>query len=106
MTYGYELSKQTEKRDFGELFFPVSERVQMNFIFSDNMRMLCLSCNIKKGQKGTPKTRYQPVATARIYIHLIFSDNFLFILQCQKPQTTAKLYKKSKNKHRYRWCPL
>jgi hypothetical protein len=27
---------------------PVSQRVQMNFIFNDNVRMLCLSCNVKK----------------------------------------------------------
>jgi hypothetical protein len=27
---------------------PVSQRVQMNFIFNDNVRILCLSCNVKK----------------------------------------------------------
>ena len=32
----------------GELFRPVSQRVQMNFIFNDNVRILCLSCNVKK----------------------------------------------------------
>jgi hypothetical protein len=32
----------------GELFMPVSQRVQMNFIFNDNVRILCLSCNVKK----------------------------------------------------------
>jgi hypothetical protein len=26
---------------------PVSQRVQMNFIFNDNVRILCLSCNVK-----------------------------------------------------------
>ena len=26
----------------------VSQRVQMNFIFNDNVRILCLSCNVKK----------------------------------------------------------
>ena len=31
-----------------ELFRPVSQRVQMNFIFNDNVRILCLSCNVKK----------------------------------------------------------
>jgi hypothetical protein len=30
---------------------PVSQRVQMNFIFTDNVRILCLSCNVKKSQK-------------------------------------------------------
>ena len=27
---------------------PVSQRVHMNFIFNDNVRILCLSCNVKK----------------------------------------------------------
>ena len=27
---------------------PVSQRVQMNYIFNDNVRILCLSCNVKK----------------------------------------------------------
>jgi hypothetical protein len=27
---------------------PVSQRVQMNFIFNDNVRILCLSYNVKK----------------------------------------------------------
>ena len=31
-----------------EVFRPVSQRVQMNFIFNDNVRILCLSCNVKK----------------------------------------------------------
>ena len=46
--YLYELQKQAEQRAFGELFIPVSQRVQMNFIFTDNVRILCLSCNVKK----------------------------------------------------------
>ena len=28
----------------------VSQRVQINFIFSDNIRILCLSCNIKRSK--------------------------------------------------------
>jgi len=38
-------------RGFGELFCPVSQRVQMNLMFPDNVHILYLSCNIKK-----PKT--------------------------------------------------
>jgi hypothetical protein len=30
---------------------PVSQRVQMNFIFTDNVRISCLSCNVKKSEK-------------------------------------------------------
>jgi hypothetical protein len=28
-------------------FWPVSQRVQINFIFTDNERILSLSCNVK-----------------------------------------------------------
>jgi hypothetical protein len=37
-----------KNRQNSELFRPVSQRVQMNFIFNDNIRILCLSCNVKK----------------------------------------------------------
>ena len=30
---------------------PVSQRVQMNFIFNDNVRILCFSCNVKNVAK-------------------------------------------------------
>ena len=46
--YLYELQKLAEQRAFGELFRPVSQRVQLNFIFNNNVRLLCLSCNVKK----------------------------------------------------------
>jgi len=36
------------KQIFGELFWNVLQRVQMHLIFSCNVRILCLSCNIKK----------------------------------------------------------
>ena len=39
--YLNELYKQVEKQTFGDLFCPVSQRVQMNFIFSDNVSILC-----------------------------------------------------------------
>jgi len=31
-------------------FLPVSQRVQINFIFNDNVRILSLTCNIKKSK--------------------------------------------------------
>ena len=46
--YLYELQKQAEQRAFGELFRPVSQRVQINLIFNDNVGILYLSCNVKK----------------------------------------------------------
>jgi hypothetical protein len=33
-----------------ELFYPVSQQVQINFIFNDNERTLCLSFNIKRSK--------------------------------------------------------
>ena len=33
---------------FGESFCPVSQKVEMNYIFSDNGRTLCSSCNVNK----------------------------------------------------------
>jgi hypothetical protein len=37
-----------QRRAQTKLFRPVSQRVQINFIFNDNVRILCLSCNVKK----------------------------------------------------------
>ena len=52
-------------RQNSELFRPVSQRLQMNFIFNDNVRILCLSCNVKKigklvrfGQKGQKQASF------------------------------------------------
>jgi hypothetical protein len=38
-------------RQNSKLFRPVSQQVQMNFIFKDNVPILCLSCNVKKVRK-------------------------------------------------------
>ena len=46
--YLYQLQKQVEKRIIDELFCPVQQRVQIIFIFTENLRILCLSCNFKK----------------------------------------------------------
>jgi hypothetical protein len=50
MIYLYELYKSVQTRVFGELFYPVSQREQINFIFNDNERTLCLSFNIKRSK--------------------------------------------------------
>ena len=36
-----------------KLFYPVLQRVQINLIFNDNVRIMCLSCNIKKSKTST-----------------------------------------------------
>jgi hypothetical protein len=38
------------KNTFGALFCPVSQQVKMDFIYSDNVRKLCLSCNVKNSK--------------------------------------------------------
>ena len=42
------LEKQIENRAFGEFFWPVSHRVQLTVMLTDNLRIWCLSCNTKK----------------------------------------------------------
>ena len=42
-TYLYELDKQAEMRALCKIFVPVLQRVQMNFIISDIVRIVCLS---------------------------------------------------------------
>ena len=37
-----------KRRTFGGIFWHVSQRVQINVIFTDSVRIMCLSCNIKK----------------------------------------------------------
>ena len=64
-TYLYELDKQAEMRAFCKIFVPVLQRVQMNFIISDNVRIVCLSfiilqCHQRKlSKKRRSKFRYK-----------------------------------------------
>ena len=103
--YLYELQKQAEQRAFGELFRPVSQRVQMNFIFNDNVRILCLSCNVKnvgklvrskqKGQKQASFLAFHKCCQGCLlrgsrYIR----TSFLLVcaLRCAQLQGTRKVY--------------
>jgi hypothetical protein len=61
---------------------PVSQRVQMNFIFKDNVRIWCLSCNVKKvgklvrfRQKGQKQTQYAQFATIKSSIDAVKFSN-------------------------------
>ena len=40
-----------EKQALGKMFWPVSQRVQINFIFTDDVRIICFYCNIKKSRR-------------------------------------------------------
>ena len=51
---------------FCDLFYPISRRVQMHFILSDNVRTLCSSYNVKE-----PKNRCS-VETSVVLI--VFDD--------------------------------
>ena len=46
-SYFSKLAKQVAKRTFGELVRSVSQRVQLKFISTDSVRLLCLFCNVK-----------------------------------------------------------
>ena len=41
-------SFRNSEKASGDLFWRVSQRVPINFIISDNILTLCLSCNVKK----------------------------------------------------------
>jgi hypothetical protein len=80
---GFPIDRKKHKliRAYGELFRPVSQRVQMNFIFNDNVRILCLSCNVKKvgklvrfKQKGQKQANFIFTDNVRIlYIYSFFN---------------------------------
>jgi hypothetical protein len=42
--------RKRQKVSLCELFLPVLQQVQINYIFTDNVGMLCLSCNVKKSK--------------------------------------------------------
>ena len=103
--YLYELQKQAEQRAFVELFRPVSQRVQINFIFNDNVRILCLSYNVKKvgklvrfkqkGQKQASFLAFHKCCQGCLlrgprYI----STSFILVcaLRCTQLQGTRKVY--------------
>ena len=65
----------------GELFRPVSQRVQMNLIFNDNVLMLCLSCNVKKvGKLVRFKVSSHQLISLRFSTKFVFFRAYLVIL--------------------------
>ena len=103
--YLYELQKQAEQRTFGELFMPVSQRVQMNFKFNDNVRILCLSCNVKnvgklvrfkqKGQKQASFHAFHKCCQGCLLRGPCYiSTGFILVcaLHCAQLQGTRKVY--------------
>ena len=103
--YLYELQKQAEQRAFGELFRSVSQRVQMNFIFYDNVHILCLSCNVKKVGKLVRFRQKGQKQASFLAFHKCFqgcllrgpryiSTSFVLVcaLRCTKLQGTRKVY--------------
>ena len=55
--YLHKLHKQVEKQAFVELFCPISQWVQINYIFSNNVHILCLSYHIRKTKTTAKLTR-------------------------------------------------
>ena len=103
--YLYELQKQAEQQAFGELFRPVSQQVQMNFIFNDNVPILCLSCNVKKvgklvrfkqkGQKQASFLAFHKCCQGCLLCGPRYiSTSFILVcaLHCTQLQGTRKVY--------------
>ena len=78
------LQKQVEKIAFGELFFILfrSQRVQMNFIFNDNVRILCLSCNIKKSNTLPNCLKIAEINVVLIVFNGIICDVSAYTVSC------------------------
>ena len=51
----------------GKIFWPVSQRMQINFIFTDNVHISCLSCSVKKSKTAT--TLFQLAETSVVLIN-------------------------------------
>ena len=92
-------------RQNSELFRPVSQRVQMNFIFNDNVRILCLSCKVKKvGKLVRFKQKGQKQASFLAFHKCChgcllrgpryISTSFILVcaLRCTQLQGTRKVY--------------
>ena len=103
--YLYELQKQAEQRAFGALFRPVQQRVQMHFIFNDNVRILCLSYNVKKvgklvrfkqkGQKQVSFLAFHKCCQGCLLCGPRYiSTSFILVcaLRCTQLQGTRKVY--------------
>jgi hypothetical protein len=75
----------------GKLFRPVSQRVQMHFISNDNVRILCLSCNVKKVGKLV-RFKQKGQKQASFLTNMLYEYIFaLFVLDEYTFQPTNKL---------------
>ena len=92
-------------RQNSELFRPVSQRIQMNFIFNDNVPILCLSCNVKKvgklvrfKQKGQKQASFlafhKCCEGCLLHGPRYISTSFILVcaLRCTWLQGTRKVY--------------
>ena len=62
--------KLVEKWDFDKLFWPVLQRGQINFIFTDEVHLLFLSCNVKSFSLTQPSVFFE-------YFFLAHSAHFV-----------------------------
>jgi hypothetical protein len=74
-----------------ELFCPLSQRVQINYIFSDNVRMLCLSCNVKKLKANCQKIA-ETIVVLIVY-NGVFFDVRVYIAQIEPLHLHDKKFK-------------
>ena len=71
-----------KKQALGKLFWSVSQRVQINFIFTDDVRIMCFYCNIKKSRrtaKLSEKSRNKHDSNGVFYHVRTYSVPFLTV---------------------------
>ena len=95
----YEFQKQVEKGALGDHFYPVSQRVQMNFIFSNNVRILIVfvlqflkspQINAKLSKMCRNKSRFYRFWCCHLWNLRLFCYSFLPSLKMD--QIAAKCY--------------
>ena len=86
-TYLYELWKPVEKWPCGELFCRVSQRIQIDYIFSNNVGILYLSCNVKN-PKATIKKSLKIPKWQSESVYRRRADNTMTKRKSTKGQTT------------------
>jgi hypothetical protein len=74
---GRQIMRDNVEAESPENYFrkSVSQRVQMNFIFNDNVRILCLSYNVKKvGKLVRFKQKGQKITLLPFFIEMLQYD--------------------------------
>ena len=84
--------KRVEKRAYYDLFLTVSQRVQINFILNDNVRILCLCYNVnaKLSEKRGNKRRSERFQMRHLWHQHLYW--YVFFLLLNRNQVPEKIY--------------